>query len=353
MAGQSESFKAFVKLGTFFREFVRKLEKTEEKSESEVGWHNRFEEAIALSERQNAWFTHENILRTVASWGEQLREENLHKWLSRYKAGKNQIKTVAIIMAGNIPLVGFHDFLSVLITGNRAQVKCSSNDRILLPFVAQYLTSLDPGMGDAITFQEGSLQNYDAVIATGTNNTSRYFEYYFGRKPHIIRRNRNSAAVLDGRESKEDLAALGADVFSYFGLGCRNVSKLFVPVDYDFAAFMQAMEQYSTVGTHQKYANNYDYNKAVYLMSKFQFLDNGFLLLKEDTGYSSPIGVLFYEYYKDLAWLNDRLDSDAEKIQCLLGKGSGRFMLPFGTAQDPALWDYADGVDTVEFLLGT
>jgi hypothetical protein len=353
MAGQSERFKAFVKLGTFLREFIDGQKKFPLQGNSDDPWNNSLNEAIELAGRQNAWFTRENIMQALASWGEQLRKENLEEWLSRYDLGKNKTKTVAIIMAGNIPLVGFHDFLTVLITGNKAQVKRSSNDRILLPFVSEYLSFCDRGIGEAIVFQESSLKSYDAVIATGTNNTSRYFEYYFGRKPHIIRKNRNAAAVISGSESHAELTALGVDVFRYFGLGCRNVSKLFVPVNYDFTLFFTAMEQYSEVGLHRKYANNYDYNKAVYLMSGFPFLDNGFLMLKEDPGYSSPIGVLYYEYYKNAELLNERFDGDNDQIQCLLGGGNHTHLLPFGKAQEPALWDYADGVDTVEFLLGT
>lgn len=353
MAGHTERFKAFVKLGTFFRTYGDTKEKLATPDAEAKRWRNSFHETLVQAGNQNAWFTRDNILRAIAAWGEQLKADNLRRWLSRYDLEKNQPKTVAIIMAGNIPLVGFHDFLSVLITGNRALVKLSSNDRHILSFVASYLIHNEPTLKDAIAFEEGTLPSYDAVIATGSNNTSRYFDYYFGRKPHIIRRNRNAVAILDGRETREQLLALGADIFTYFGLGCRNVSKLFVPEKYDLSLLFNALEHYAAVGEHQKYANNYDYNKAVYLMSDFHFLDNGFLLLKEDTSYSSPIGTLFYEYYDDIGRINERLYQDREKIQCVLGTKLTGMEHPFGTSQNPALWDYADGVDTVEFLLKT
>jgi hypothetical protein len=352
MGGQSERLKAFVKLGTFLREFVS-WQRGPTSGEAPDPWLIRFKEATVLAGRHNAWFTEQNILQALASWGDQLKEEHLRAWLSGYDTGKNRVKTVAVVMAGNIPLVGFHDFLSVLLTGNKVQVKCSSNDRVLLPAVAQYLASASPEIGRAVTFQENRLEHYDAVIATGTDNSSRYFEYYFGRKPHIIRKNRNAVAILDGGESGDELFALGKDIFSYFGLGCRNVSKLYVPKNYNFETFFKAMEPYTSISLHPKYANNYDYNKAVYLMSEFPFLDNGFLLLKEDKAYSSPIGVLFYEYYDHPKTLQALLKGDTDKIQCVVGTSKRPGVIAFGKAQEPALRDYADGVDTVEFLLRT
>ncbi len=223
-----------------------------------------------------------------------------------------------MILAGNIPLVGFHDFLSVLITGNKALIKTSSNDQHLLPFLAKYLIAVDENLKDKITFVEGKLENFDTVIATGSNNTARYFEYYFKDKPSIIRKNRNSVAVLNGKESKEELEALGEDIFRYFGLGCRNVSKLFVPKGYSFDAFFEAIFKYQDVIHYEKYANNYDYNKAVFLMSNFKLLDNGFLTIKEDSSYASPISSVFYEFYENIEELKARLEADSEQIQCIV-----------------------------------
>ena len=206
-------------------------------------------------------------------------------------------------------------------------------------------------MANKITFVSGKLENFDAVIATGSNNTARYFEYYFKDKPSIIRKNRNSVAVLNGNETKEQLVALGEDIFRYFGLGCRNVSKLFVPKGYSFDAFFEAIFEYQDVIHYEKYANNYDYNKAVFLMSNYQLLDNGFLTLKEDINYASPISSVFYEYYDTLAEVEKRLELDTEKIQCIVSNNLIKNSIPFGQTQHPQLWDYADNVDTISFSL--
>lgn len=353
MAQQTERFKAFVKLGTFFREFARQPPRPDETDGSLTTWLENLHEKVRQAGFQNAWFTRENITRAIAAWGETLNEENLTKWLKSYQLENNRPKKVAVIMAGNIPLVGFHDFLSVLITGNSIQAKLSSNDRILLPFVAAYLSSVAPGMQDTISFAEGPLHDYDAVIATGSNNTSRYFEYYFRNKPHIIRMNRNSVAVLRGHETASELFALGTDIFAYFGLGCRNVSKIYVPENYDFQGFLDAVQSFSEISNHNKYVNNYDYNKAVYLMNGYPILDNGFLILREDTSFSSPIGTLHFEYYKDPDRLSEHLSREKEKIQCIAGRKQEGFETAFGKTQSPALWEYADDVDTVDFLLKT
>jgi hypothetical protein len=241
--------------------------------------------------------------------------------------------------------------MSVLISGHKALIKTSSNDQHLLPFIAKYITAIAPEMTPFISFTHGKLENFDAVIATGSNNTSRYFEYYFRNKPSIIRKNRNSAAILTGSESHEQLVALGEDIFRYFGLGCRNVSKLFVPRDYDFKTFFEAIYEYRQVIHYEKYANNYDYNKAVFLMSNFKLTDNGFLTLKEDPGYASPISSVFFEYYDDLDVLRERLAADADKLQCVVSDNLVPDSTPFGQTQNPKLWDYADNVDTLEFLI--
>ncbi|EJG02968.1 acyl-CoA reductase [Flavobacterium sp. F52] len=316
-----------------------------------------FENLIRLSQSHNGWYTPEQVYFSIQSWAEALTKENIDKWLSAYSFDSDQDdkngKTVALILAGNIPLVGFHDFLSVLITGNKALIKTSSNDQHLLPFLAKYLIAVDENLKDSITFVEGKLENFDAVIATGSNNTSRYFEYYFKDKPSIIRKNRNSAAILTGKETNEDLEALGEDIFRYFGLGCRNVSKLYIPKDYSFDAFFQAMFKYQDVIHYEKYANNYDYNKAVFLMSNFKLLDNGFLTLKEDSSYASPISSVFYEYYENLDELEKRLQEDTDQIQCIVSNNLTPNSIAFGETQKPQLWDYADNVDTITFLLTT
>ncbi|HET8839557.1 MAG TPA: acyl-CoA reductase [Flavobacteriaceae bacterium] len=306
---------------------------------------------ISEAVHHNGWFTKENVLFAINQWGNALTTENLKKWLSGYKfQDVANLKTVGIIMAGNVPLVGFHDFLSVLLTGHKVQAKLSSNDKLLLPIIAKFLIAENPEFANRILFSEGKLENFDAVIATGSNNTARYFEHYFSGKPNIIRKNRNSIAVLTGDETKEELMALAEDIFRYYGLGCRNVSKLYVPENYDFSSFFQAIFPWNPIVSHAKYANNYDYNKAVYLMSEFKLLDNGFLLLKEDTGFGSPIAVLFYEKYSDESVLKKKMKANKNQLQCIVSNGIIKNSVEFGKTQFPELWDYADGVDTIDFL---
>ena len=254
-------------------------------------------------------------------------------------------------MAGNIPLVGFHDFLSVLISGHNVIVKQSSNDKHLLPFIAKFLEHIEPNFKGRIYFTDEKLRNFDAVIATGSNNTARYFEYYFKNKPSIIRNNRNSIAILTGNESESELKELSNDIFRYYGLGCRNVSKLYVPKGYNFDYFFKAIYHWNPIIEKAKYANNYDYNKAVYLMSEFQMLENGFLMIKEDQSFSSPIATVFYETYTDLNELKIQLNLVKDQIQCIVANGFSDNEIPFGQSQNPKLWEYADNMDSIAFLL--
>ena len=347
---QIEIKSSFVELGNFLRQFS---EEGNVKAASVLQndlFFDDFANLIELSQSHNGWFTPEQVKFSVQSWAKALTEDNLNQWLSNYDFSKNEPKKVGLVLAGNIPLVGFHDFLSVLISGHDVLVKTSSNDQHLLKFLAKYLISIQPELNSKITFVEGKLEGFDAVIATGSNNTARYFEYYFKDTPSIIRKNRNSVAVLDGTETFEDLVGLGEDIFRYFGLGCRNVSKLFVPKDYNFDNFFKAMYEYRDVIKYEKYANNYDYNKAVFLMSNFQLLDNEFLTIKEDVSYSSPISSVFYEFYENLEEITTRLNADAEQIQCVVSKNLIPNSVAFGQTQQPRLWDYADNVDTLAFL---
>ena len=348
---QIEIKSSFVELGNFLRQFS---EEGNVKAASVLQndlFFDDFANLIELSQSHNGWFTPEQVKFSVQSWAKALTEDNLNQWLSNYDFSKNEPKKVGLVLAGNIPLVGFHDFLSVLISGHDVLVKTSSNDQHLLKFLAKYLISIQPELNSKITFVEGKLEGFDAVIATGSNNTARYFEYYFKEKPSIIRKNRNSVAVLDGTETFEDLVGLGEDIFRYFGLGCRNVSKLFVPKDYNFDNFFKAMYEYRDVIQYEKYANNYDYNKAVFLMSNFQLLDNEFLTIKEDVSYASPISSVFYEFYENLEEIKSRLNADAEQIQCVVSNNLIENSVAFGQTQQPKLWDYADNVDTLAFLI--
>ncbi|MBT8303007.1 MAG: acyl-CoA reductase [Bacteroidia bacterium] len=342
---------AFSKLGNFLSQFSEDGIIEKENIPYNDLFFDGFKHQINLAEENNGWFTKENILFSIDKWSKLLINRTINDWLMKYEFNSIQSKKVAVIMAGNIPLVGFHDFISALLSGHEVLVKQSSNDRHLLPFLTKYLEHVEPGFKDKVTFTEGKLENFDAVIATGSNNTARYFEYYFKGKPSIIRKNRNSVAILTGEEPLEDLKGLSEDIFRYFGLGCRNVSKLFVPKGYDFDIFFKAIYEWHPIINIAKYANNYDYNKAVFLMSEFNILENGFLMLKEDLSYSSPIATVFYEFYEEREELKRKLHQDSEDIQCIVSKGFLEDEVQFGQTQNPALDDYADNLDTIEFLL--
>ncbi len=358
---QLEKKKCFIELGKFLSQFsldnntkndaVLNNDLASLSSATPRVFYDDFISLIALSQSHNSWFIQEQVYFAIQSWANALTEDNLNQWLSDYNFEAVQSKTVGLIMAGNIPLVGFHDFLSVVIVGHKALVKTSSNDQHLIKFLANYLIAVDANISNFIEFTDGKLENFDAVIATGSNNTARYFDYYFKNKPSIIRKNRNSVAVLNGKESHNDLVNLGEDIFRYFGLGCRNVSKLFVPKGYNFDAFFKAMYEQKDVIYYEKYSNNYDYNKAVFLMSNFKLLDNEFLTIKEDVSYASPISSVFYEYYDSIAEIQSRLDNDNDQIQCIVSNNLIPNSIAFGQTQSPQLWDYADNVDTLAFLI--
>jgi hypothetical protein len=330
---------AFAQLGEVLRNFLSGNE--DEKAPG-------LNELITNQHLKNPWFTPENITAALKSISGQLTHDNLAKWTSFYPDLQSEKRslTAGVIMAGNIPLVGFHDFLCVLISGNRLIAKTSTKDSELIVKIAEILCSIEPRFRDRIVFTEGYLKQFDVVIATGSNNSSRYFEYYFGRYPNIIRKNRNSVAVIEGNETESELKSLGSDIFLYFGLGCRSVSKIFIPEGYDIRSVIPGWQSFSGIVNHSKYANNYDFSKAVFLVNREKFLDTGYLLLKEEKGLSSPVAVLYYDYYKSPSALHDKTEEMKDKIQCIVG----HHYLPFGKAQSPHLWEYADGFDTLEFL---
>ncbi len=343
--------KAFIQLGLFLEQFTAQPYQQNNSVLFNDLFFDKMERLMDQLHESNSWFKRSQLEFAFKSWSNALTQENLDKWLAPYDLSNEKLKTIGLILAGNIPMVGFHDVLSVLISGNKALIKLSSNDELLIPLVLDYLGTIEPELKNRYKITKEKLENFDAVIATGSNNTARYFDYYFGKYPNIIRNNRNSVAVLNGSESKEDLLALGEDIFRYYGLGCRNVSKLFVPKGYNFDAFFEGMFAFKDLINDEKYTNNYDYNKAVYLMSNFNILDNGFLTIKEDTSYASPISSVFYEYYEDLETLKNKINSDNEKIRCVVSNQLIENSMPFGSTQNPALWDYADNVDTIKFLL--
>jgi len=308
---------------------------------------------IQEERRFNAWFTPENVLEAVQSIGKMLNDADLEKWLPEDAGTVFTGKKVGLVLAGNIPAVGFHDVLCVLVSGHFAQIKASANDSRLITYILKRLAALEPGFANRYGFTE-RLAGFDAVMATGSNNTSRYFEYYFSKVPHIIRKNRNGLALLSGFESEEDLQKLGCDIFDYFGLGCRSVSKILVPEDYDFGILFRAIEPFQPIINHHKYNNNYDYNKSVYLVNQEKHFDNGFLLLKQDQNLASPLAVLYYDFYKDPEEAAEKINSKKETVQCMVSGMKLPVEVPvvgFGESQQPHLWDYADGVDTMVFLL--
>lgn len=306
---------------------------------------------IEKAHQHNQWFTPENTQLAITAWANQLTEENLNKWVANYSVTPTEMKKVGVIMASNIPLVGFHDMLTVLLSGHHALVKPGSDDEVLIKHVIEKLIELEPAFANRITLVD-RLKDYDAVIATGSNNTARYFESYFKHKPNIIRKNRTSVAVLKGDETEDDFKALGLDITRYFGLGCRNVTKLFVPQDFKIPTFLDAIQIYDTMGNHNKYYNNYVYHKAIFLMNQTVFLDNLFLNVKEDENLHAPIGCLYYERYNDINEVKAKLGSHADDLQCVVAKNEViDNAVAFGKSQEPALWDYADNVDTMEFLL--
>ncbi|APG59654.1 acyl-CoA reductase [Christiangramia salexigens] len=339
-----------ISLGKFLNQFEVDESVKNENLPANDTLFSELDEKIDRAIHHNGWFNRENIIFSLKQWSEALTENNLKLWLDKYDLSNSGGKTVGIVMAGNIPLVGFHDFISVLVTGHKVLVKLSSSDKLLLPVIAKYLMQLDSRYEERILFTEEKLENFEAVIATGSNNTARYFEYYFKKRPNIIRKNRNSVAVITGDETQEELSRLGEDIFRYYGLGCRNVSKLYVPENYDFDSFFKAIYDWNPLINQDKYANNYDYNKAVYLMSEFKLLDNGFLMLKEDESFGSPIATLFYEQYSSKEELSQQLESNSEKIQCVVKNKPEHADVLFGNTQKPKLWDYADDIDTIQFL---
>ena len=297
----------------------------------------------------NPWFSQENILLSLSSVSKMLAKEALIDWTSKYdfKSTSNK-KKVFIIMAGNLPLVGFHDFLSVLISGNVAVVKLSSKDNILPRILIELMISIDPRISEFINVVDNIIDlNVDAVIATGSDNSSKYFDYYFKGFKSIIRKNRRSVAILDDSESESQLESLADDVFSYYGLGCRSVSKIYIPVDYDLNKLFKSFFKYNPIINNIKYANNYDYNKTIYLMNKENLLDNGFVIFKEDQSIQSPVATIFYEYYNSRKDLNNYINLHRNLFQCVVSNTD----IPFGQSQFPKLTDYADQKDTIEFLL--
>lgn len=300
----------------------------------------------------NPWFTPENIKLALAGWTSMLTEKAIQDWLSCYKIEIPVVqKTIGVVMAGNIPFAGFHDMLCVLASGHKLKAKKSSQDLVFPEWILSLISEIDSDVASRVEWVE-KIEEVDAVIATGSGNTARYFKYYFSKWPHIIRNNRTSVAVLTGNESDEELRLLGKDVFTYFGLGCRNVSKIYLPEGASVEPVLRVFEEFYTIKSHNKYANNYDYNRSVYLLNQVPIFDNLVVLMKQDHQLASPLGVLFYDFYTNVNQLQMHLETERENIQCIVARQDTiDGAVPFGQAQCPSMLDYADGVDTMEFLL--
>lgn len=299
----------------------------------------------------NLWFTQKNVRTSVQGIIALLEPNALQNWINTYQITEKKPKKIGVIMAGNIPFVGFHDVLCVLLTGNIVYAKLSSNDKILPMYVLNLLCKIAPKIKEKIVVAD-RLNDIDALIATGTDNSARYFEYYFSKIPRIVRKSRTSIAILDGTETKDELTVLGKDIFTYFGHGCRNVSCVLVPENYTFDTFFEAMLPYGEeLLNNNKYCNNYDYHKAIYLMNIDKFLDNNFLMIRESSSIYSPISVLHYHRYENDIELNNFIVANKEKIQCIVAKKQNSLAnIAFGSAQMPLISDYADGVDVMDFL---
>ena len=346
MSDFKERLIAFSELGTLFKENV---DKKENKKFPE--WDTVLEKTLIESHSYNSWFTIDNLKLSLKNWSNSLQENIISDWLFKYNIEDKSSKKIAIIMAGNIPAVGFHDLLCSLLLNFDCIVKLSSEDKLLIPFIVKFLESRNEKLKNKVTFESEKLKDFDGVIATGNNNSHRYFDYYFSKYPNLLRKTRHSIAVLDGKESDNDLSELSNDIFNYFGLGCRSVSKVFIPYGYDLDLLFNAFFRHKEVVNHNKYVNNFDYNKAVYLMSKEKFIENGFIILKEESKLGSPIGCLFYEFYNDKKEITKLINNNSDSIQCVVSNINFNTNIKFGQTQCPNISDYADNNDTIKFLL--
>jgi len=336
---------AFLKLKDFLSDFLG-----ERKNNSYNAKYEHLDELIKETYSYNGWFTNEFVKKALQGIVQLLEPSNLKEFTKEIKEPKTP-KTVAVIMAGNVPAVGFHDFMCILLSGNKILIKPSSDDKILITFLAEFLMEVEPLFKDYILFTDGRMNNFDAVIATGSNNSALYFEKYFGKYPHIIRKNRTSIAVLTGNETTEELNLLGNDIFDYYGLGCRNVSKLYVPKGYNFNKFYESIFSFSDIIQNKKYANNHEYNRAIYLLNQEKFLDNNFLILRETNSLHSPIAVLFYEQYENMAEVSEKLKALEGELQCVVSNTSLSIKtISLGKSQTPTVFDFPDNINTLYFL---
>ncbi len=335
---RSDKVAAWAKTGDILRQIVN--------GEKSGTWNQKLEEVAINAAIQNPWFTRPQLQMAFEGIAKMLEYESLIDWTRSYPENSGKSFRVGVIMAGNIPMAGFHDLLAVNLSGNHLVAKMSKDDKLLIPFILEILFSIEPELKSEFETTE-RLNDIEAIIATGSNNTGRYFEHYFAKYPHIFRKNRNSAAILTGDENEYDLLLLGRDIFTYYGLGCRNISKLFVPANYKFDDFFENQLAYNEVMQHTKYMNNFDYHQALYLLNMQPFLTNNFLILTESSSLASPVSVVHFEYYNDRNILDETILSLEKELQCVVSKHG---KIPFGQAQFPGVNDYADNIDTMAFL---
>ncbi len=342
---------AFSVLGDFLNQFSTNGEKNNNLSHLNEEFYDYFLGIINRHIHYNGWFSKASIMESISNIAPFLSENALNEWMDKYTFPENSAeKKVLVIMPSNLPLVEFHDFISVLLSGHHFVGKCSQQNKHILPALTQILMTIEPSFKDRISFIDAPSKDFEAVIATGSNNSARYFEYYFSKVPNIIRKNRTSIAVLNGNESKKELKALADDITSYFGRGCRSVTKLYLPEGYSLDHIFNALYDKSSIVDNNKYGNNYDYHRALFLMGQHKFLDNGFTILKEDQSIHTPVSVIHYEYYTDLNNVKSELITLEEEIQCIVSNEKTLTPIAFGQAQKPSWTDYADNVDIVDFL---
>ncbi|MCC6371557.1 MAG: acyl-CoA reductase [Bacteroidia bacterium] len=332
---------AFTKVGLFINRHF-----SGEYVGSEAVLHEGLNKVIDAAGIYNNWFIPKYVNEAIFNIGTMLGEEDLTAFAQPF-AKSTDNKIIALVCAGNIPMVCFHDVLCVLLSGNTVLLKLSSDDNVLMPFFLKLLCHYEPEFETKIVFADGKLGKFDAIIATGSDNTASHLHYYFGKYPNIIRKSRTSVAVIKGDETSEELKALGKDVFTYFGLGCRNVGKLLVPQGYNFNLFFESIVDFGDVVNNKKYGNNYDYHRAIYLLESMTFLDNNFLLIRENQDLYSPVGTLYFQYYQTEHDVSDYIATNADHLQCVIGRNH----VPFGYSQHPVITDFADNVNTVDFLV--
>ncbi|WP_185869505.1 acyl-CoA reductase [Blattabacterium cuenoti] len=344
--------KIFDELGSLFREFNKFYLHEKYISKHFKKFFIPFQKILLKITIINSWFSIEDLLITIDQWGKTLKKEKLKNWIKKYDINKNNnLKKVLVIMPGNIPIVGFHDFLCIILSGFNIIIKLSEEDNLLLPFLCKILVYKKPELKNKIKFTKNIFnEKFDYVIATGNNNTARYFQYFFRKKNLLLRKRKTSIAILQGNEKEKELISLNKDILTYSGRGCRNVGKIFIPYDYNFFFLLKNSYTYEYITNNYKYMNNYKYYLTICKMNQIPIYKNHFIILKNEENYYSPISVVYYEYYKNLNILKKKIKKNNKKIQCIVSKNFYKKEINFGQTQYPILEDFSDGIDTIKFL---